>query len=76
MKTTVNIPDDLLKEAKRKALDEDRSLTDLLVEGLKGRVHRSMPGRTLPVSAADGGLAPGVDWGLLRPLDPREDGYR
>jgi hypothetical protein len=76
MKTTVNIPDALIKEAKRKALDEGRSLTDLLVEGLKGRVLKSIPARKLPVSSAAGGLVPGADWETLRPVDPQEESHR
>jgi hypothetical protein len=76
MKTTVNIPDALIKEAKRKALDEGRSLTDLLVEGLKGRVLKNIPSRMLPVSSVAGGLVPGADWETLRPVDPQEENHR
>jgi hypothetical protein len=76
MKTTMNIPDALIKEAKRRALDEGRTLTDLLVEGLKGRIQRSVPARKLPVSSAEGGLVPGVDWETLRAVDPQGESYR
>ena len=76
MKTTVNIPDALIKEAKKRAVDEGRSLTDLLVEGLKGRIQRSIPPRKLPVSTTAGGLVPGADWESLRPVDPQEESHR
>jgi hypothetical protein len=76
MKTTLNIPDALIKEAKRKALDEGRSLTDLVVEGLKGQVLRRIPERKLPVSSAAGGLEPGVDWDTLRPADSQDEAHR
>jgi hypothetical protein len=76
MRTTVNIPDSLIKDAKRKAIDEGRTLTDLIVEGLRSRIARSLPARKLPVSTATGGLVPGVDWSLLQPVDPAGEEYR
>jgi hypothetical protein len=76
MKTTLNIPDPLLKDAKRRAIDEGKTLTDLLVEGLRTRLSQSLPSRPLPVSRAGGGLVPGVDWGSLEPPEPAEDLYR
>ena len=76
MKTSLNIPDELIKEAKKRAIDEGRSLTDLLVEGLKGQVRRSIPSRKLPVSSTAGGLVPGADWETLRAVDPGGEGYR
>ena len=76
MRTTLNIPDQLVKEAKRRALEEGQTLTNLLVEGLRGRLARNLPVAALPVSSAAGGLQPGVDWNLLETLDPAEDGHR
>jgi hypothetical protein len=67
MRTSVHIPDDLLKRAKKKAAEEGRTLTSLIEEGLrivlaprqKGSLRK---GRiTLPVSKATGGFAPGID---------------
>ena len=40
MKTTLNFPDKLVQEAKRRALDEGTTLTDLVVQGLEARVGR------------------------------------
>jgi hypothetical protein len=37
MRTTIDIPDELLKDAKRKALEEDTTLRQLVIEGLKLR---------------------------------------
>jgi Ribbon-helix-helix protein, copG family len=64
-RTTVRLPDDLVRRARRKALAEGRSLTALIEEGLRrvladrppaGRAERILP----PVSSATGGLMPGV----------------
>jgi hypothetical protein len=65
MRTTLNIPDPLIKDAKRRALEEGTTLTELLVEGLRTRLARSLPARALPVSTAAGGLQPAVDWSSL-----------
>jgi hypothetical protein len=64
-RTTVRLPDDLIRRARRKALAEGRSLTALIEEGLRRVVnerpsavtHRVLP----PVSRAHGGLMPGID---------------
>jgi hypothetical protein len=76
MRTTLNIPDLLIRDAKRRAVDEGKTLTDLLVEGLRTRLSRNLPVRTLPVSSAGGGLVPGADWKLLESADPAAEGYR
>ena len=76
MRTTLNIPDLLIKDAKRRALEEGRTLTDLLVEGLRARLARNLPSRSLPVSSADGGLLSGVDWSFLEPTDPAAEEHR
>jgi hypothetical protein len=65
-RTTVRLPDDLIRRAKRKAAAEGRSLTALIEEGLRRVVNErattSKPNRILPpVSAATGGLMPGID---------------
>jgi hypothetical protein len=65
-RTTVRLPAELLKRAKRKAADEGRTLTALIEDGLwrvvADRPQRSKPPRKMvPVSAATGGLLPGVD---------------
>ena len=76
MRTTLNIPDALVKDAKRRAIEEGRTLTDLLVEGLRNRLAKSLPARALPVSTATGGLLKGVTWEQLEPADAAEESYR
>jgi Ribbon-helix-helix protein, copG family len=66
MRTTVRLPDDLLKRAQRKAAAEGRTLTALMEEGLT-QILADAPNKTrrervLPrVSTATGGLMPGID---------------
>ena len=65
-RTTVRLPEDLVRRAKRKAAAEGCSLTALIEDGLRrvlneraavGRQRRVLP----PVSSAQGGLMPGID---------------
>jgi hypothetical protein len=78
MRTTIRLPDDLLRRAKRKAAAEDRTLTSLIEEGLRAVVdERPKPaGRrrvVLPVSKATGGLRPGVDLTRFSDYQEQED---
>ena len=66
MKTTLNIDDRLLAEAKAVAAKERSTLTRLIEEGLALRLRRlrdDAPGAlgALPIYAGVGGLAPGID---------------
>jgi hypothetical protein len=76
MRPTLNIPDPLIKEAKRRGVEEGKTLTDLLVEGLRARLAANLPTRPLPVSRARGGLVPGVDWSHMEPADATAQEYR
>ena len=76
MRTTLNIPDDLAKEAKRRALEEGGTLTDLLVRGLRSQLGSKLGNRPLPVSSAQGGLARGLRWDRLEPARAEDDAYR
>jgi Ribbon-helix-helix protein, copG family len=65
-RTTVRLPAELLKRAKRKAAAEGRTLTALIEEGLRQVVEEKKEGasrkrKPLPVSKATGGLRPGID---------------
>ena len=65
-RTTVRLPEDLIKRAKRKAAAEGRSLTALIEDGLRRVLNERVPtvqgSRLLPpVSSATGGLMPGID---------------
>jgi hypothetical protein len=77
-RTTVRLPDDLLRRAKRKAAAEGRSLTALIEEGLRRvlseRASASKADRALPpVSTATGGLMPGIDLNDAAQLQEMED---
>ena len=65
-RTTVRLPPELLRRAKRKAAAEGRTLTSLIEDGLRLVVTDNRKGekkeRVMPrVSTAKGGLLPGVD---------------
>ena len=64
MRTTVSIPDDLLRDAKLAAAGAGRTLSDLVEDGLRLLLARREPSATttltLPVFGGSG-LRPGVD---------------
>ena len=65
-RTTVRLPPELMRQAKRLAAAQGRTLTALIEEGLRlaVRAARKPPKRErviLPVSDATGGPAPGID---------------
>ena len=64
MRTTVDLPDELLRQARARAAEEGTTLTALLAEGLRLRLgggpSRRKP-RRLPVSKVGGGLQPWID---------------
>lgn len=80
MKTTVEIPDSLLREAKRVALRERTTVRALIERGLRSVLdHRRPSGRfTLRQASFRGeGLAAGAslrDWGTVRDLVYSERG--
>jgi hypothetical protein len=79
MRTSVHIPDDLLKRAKQKAAADGRTLTSLIEEGLRAVLSRqttvTASGRKLPrTSTATGGLRPGIEpVKLLQSADEMDD---
>ena len=78
-RTTVRLPAELLKKAKRKADAEGRTLTALMEDGLR-YVVSDKPTRErttrpeIPVSRATGGLMPGITdpWRDTEEMDDRE----
>lgn len=65
-RTTVRLPEELLKRAKHKAAAEGRTLTALIEDGLRQilaeeRDARSVKRKLPRVSTARGGLMPGID---------------
>jgi hypothetical protein len=80
MRTSVHIPDDLLKRAKKKAAADGRTLTSLIEEGLRlvlARTDRgksaSKAARALPISRHAGGLRAGTDLDRFSDLQEIED---
>ncbi|MGH8453965.1 MAG: DUF6364 family protein [Nevskiales bacterium] len=66
MKTTLDIDDRLLREAKAMAARERKSLTRLIEEGLSLRLRPSQgraakPKIDLPIFRGGGGMAPGIN---------------
>ena len=66
MKTTLNLNDRLLADAKVLAAQQGTSLTRLIEDGLQWRLRKSpapstKPKSTLPVFVGRGGLVRGVD---------------
>ena len=77
-RTTVRLPEQLLKQAKRKAAAEGRTLTSLIEDGLRLVViDRPPAGRgpkgTLPISDAKGGARPGIDLSNSAQLQELDD---
>jgi hypothetical protein len=77
-RTTVRLPEDLIRRAKRKAAAEGRTLTSLIEDGLRlvvsekgsaAKRKRVLP----PVSTATGGPMPGVDYRSFSALQEMED---
>jgi hypothetical protein len=64
MRTTVDLPDELLRQARQRAAQEGTTLTALLADGLRLRLsHRPevRRRRRLPTSKVGGGLQPWID---------------
>jgi hypothetical protein len=76
MKTTLNLPDPMVAQAKKRALEEGTTMTEILVQGLKARLERSQLVRVLPISKSTGGLVQGVEWDTLEATESEGDKYR
>lgn len=64
MRTTVDLPDDLLTEAKERAAREGRSLSEVVGDAVRSSFSRTAAADREPVELptfAGGGLQPGVD---------------
>jgi hypothetical protein len=77
-RTTVRLPEDLVRRAKRKAAAEGRTLTSLIEDGLRlvvaGANQRTANKRIQPrISRAGGGLMPGVALDDPATLEDLED---
>jgi hypothetical protein len=77
-RTTVRLPEGLLKQAKRKAAAEGRTLTSLIEDGLRLVVAETKKSpkrkRVLPpISKATGGPMPGIDLTDFSALQEMDD---
>ena len=76
-RTTVRLPEELLKRAKRRAASEGRTLTSLIEDGLRAVLDEkrnvAQANRTIPLSKATGGLLPGVDLTKLSSIQEIDD---
>jgi plasmid stability protein len=64
VRTTVDLPDDLLSEAKERAAREGRSLSDVVRDAVRSSFARTATAEREPVELptfAGSGLQPGVD---------------
>jgi hypothetical protein len=76
MRTTVDLPDELLRQADARAAEEGTTLTALLADGLRLRLGVAVTTRRrLPVSTVGGGLRPWIDpTSAASLLDAADDG--
>ena len=77
-RTTVRLPEELLRRAKRKAVSEGVTLTALIEEGLRRVLNeRRAPSKSErilpPVCSVSGGAVPGVDITNSAQLQEMED---
>ncbi len=76
-RTTVRLPEALIRRAKRKAAAEGRTLTSLIEEGLRLVLFKPRSANTervMPrVSKAKGGPAPGVDLTSFAAIQEMDD---
>jgi hypothetical protein len=66
MRTTINLPDDLIRQAKKAALEADTTLTEIIAnalrEALAQRRNKKKTRHDFKVTpSGSGGLLPGVD---------------
>ena len=65
MRTTINLPDDLILQAKKAALEADTTLTEVIADALREALakRRGKNGRSdfKIITSGSGGVLPGVD---------------
>lgn len=78
MRTTVDLPDELLRQARLKAAREDTTLTALLADGLRlrlGQAGAPRRPRERPVSPMGGGMHPWIDPSSNESIYDAADGF-
>jgi hypothetical protein len=79
MRTSVDIPDPLLRQAKRVARERGTTLRQLLVDGLRSVVaggERGRRHRMKDLSFGEGGLVDGLSWSDAERIDTLVYGER
>lgn len=79
MRTSVEIPDALLRRAKRLAQERGTTLRQLLIDGLRVVVERATPSgrhRMKDRSFGEGGLVSGLSWSDAERIDELAYGDR
>jgi hypothetical protein len=65
MRTTINLPDDLIRQAKKAALEADTTLTEIITSAVRealGKRKQKPSARVLKlITYGKGGVGPGVD---------------
>lgn len=72
MRTSIDIPDPLLRQAKRAARERGTTLRQLLLDGLRsvvGREERVRRHRSKDLSYGEGGLVDGLSWSDAERID-------
>jgi len=80
MRTTINLPDDLILQAKKAALDADTTLTEIIAnalrEALAARRQKKAKSEFKIIASGSGGVLPGVDLDNTSELLDIMDGLR
>jgi hypothetical protein len=80
MRTTINLPDDLILQAKKAALDADTTLTEIISNALREALSKRGSKRARRdfkiIASGSGGLLPGVDLDDTSALMDIMDGIR
>jgi hypothetical protein len=78
MRTTVRLPDELMRQVKKLAADTDRSMTRVIEDALREAIARTEEGgrrrRVRLTTCGKGGTRPGIDLDDSRALRERMDG--
>ena len=78
MKTTLNLDDDLVRAAKKRAVETERTLTEMVESGLREVLRAESAPRSCRLKwvVARGGAQPGVDLSDRDTLYDRMEGRR
>lgn len=81
MRTSLNLPDELIRQAKNAALDAETTLTELIGDAIRSALSKPQHGKPRkelkPITYGEGGVCPGVDLddtsALLDRMDSLDD---